>query len=85
MKFFKISLASKPSDIYFVVVSVDTVVVSVIMVVVSIGVIVVAVSVVIVVSELVEVSELLLQAVITPAIAKIANNFFMCAFFKLIF
>jgi hypothetical protein len=78
---FKNIFSRQAGGSYFVVVSVETVVVSVTTVVVSIGVIVVAVSVVTVVSELVVVSELLLQAVITPAIAKIANNFFMCDFF----
>jgi hypothetical protein len=38
--------------------------------------------VVVVVSELVEVSELLLQAVTTATIVKIANNFFMCLKFE---
>jgi len=54
------------------------VVVSVTTVVVSIGVIVVAVSEVTVVSDVVVESELLLQAVNAPAIAKTRNNFFMC-------
>jgi hypothetical protein len=53
--------------------------VSVLIVVVSVDIGAIVVSVVIVVvSVVVEFSEPLLQAVNTPAIAKIANNFFMC-------
>jgi hypothetical protein len=65
---------------YFLVVSiVEVVSIGATVVVVSIGAVVaVSMVVVVVVSALVEVSELLLQAVTIAAIAKIANNFFMC-------
>jgi hypothetical protein len=64
---------------YFLVVSIVEVVSIGATVVVSIGAVVaVSMVVVVVVSALVEVSELLLQAVTIAAIAKIANNFFMC-------
>jgi hypothetical protein len=67
---------------YLVAVSVVVVVSIGVTVVVSIGATVVVSIVVVVVSELVEVSELLLQAVTTATIVKIANNFFMCLKFE---
>jgi hypothetical protein len=79
MKFLKIYLSRQAGLLhYFLVVSIVEVVSIGATVVVSIGAVVAVSMVVVVVSALVEVSELLLQAVTRAAIAKIANNFFMC-------